>query len=103
MDLIAAVAARYFPAPGEAEHYCNRPSEWERIVSAQDTLLTPELIAKLDQAGRAPGRAGDVKYVFLTKSGPGPVPQDPSEALLDAATGLPREPGPKHKRMKLHA
>ena len=34
-------------------------------------------------------------------SGPGPLAQPLSEALLDPATGLPKPPGPQHKRMKI--
>ena len=38
---------------------------------------------------------------LLTHSGPGPLAQPLSEALLDPLTGLPKPPGPNHKRMKL--
>lgn len=50
--------------------------------------------------GRLPN-AGDVKYIFHTKSGPGPLQQPPSESLLDPETGNPVAPGPKHKRMRI--
>ena len=58
------------------------------------------MFKELNATGRIP-KAGDVKYVFVTKSGPGPISQDSSESLLDSSTGLPIEPGPKHKRMKI--
>jgi hypothetical protein len=42
-------------------------------------------MTRLHATGRVP-RAGDVKYVFVTKSGPGPVRQPLEESLLDPAT-----------------
>ena len=102
VPLVLAVMARYFPAPGAPELYCNRPADFE--VAAQqatfDRLVPTALAEKLRGAGRVPA-AGDVKYVFSTKSGPGPLAQPMSEALLDPLTGLPKPPGPKHQRMRL--
>lgn len=101
VPLVVAVMAKYFPAVGgNSAAYCNRPDEYNRIVSKSSELLSADLIAQLDDTGRQPTE-GDVKYVFLTRCGPGPIQQPAEEALLDANTGLPREPGPKHKRMKL--
>ena len=57
-------------------------------------------MTRLHAMGRVP-RAGDVKYVFVTKSGPGPVRQPLEESLLDPATGGLVEPGPRHKRMRI--
>jgi len=100
-NLVAAVMIRYFPAPNaDAGAYCNKPAEYDAIVAEMDKYLTPEMISRLDATGRVP-HAGDVKYMFLTKPGPGPVLQPASEHLLSAETGLPVAPGPKHKRMKL--
>ena len=45
--------------------------------------------------------AGDVKYIFYTKSGPGPILQPIEEAVLDTTTGLPIDVSHKHKRMKI--
>jgi len=99
-DLVACAMARYFPAPAATEHYCNRPAELNAIIARADSLLSPAVIAALDATGRVPC-AGDVKYVFLTKSGPGPVQQQASESLLSAETGMPVEPGPRHQRMRI--
>lgn len=99
VPLVLAVMAKYFPAPGAAADYCNKPDEFSK-VQGDASLIPAELAAKLDKTGRNPA-AGDVKYVFVTKSGPGPLRQPLSESLLDPATGLPVPPGPKHKRMKI--
>lgn len=92
--------AKYFPAPGAVDEYCSSPEEYSRIAADTDALVPPELIEKLDKTGRAPV-PGDVKYVFLTKSGPGPIRQPLEESLLDPETGMPVPPGPKHKRMRI--
>ncbi len=89
----------YFPAPGDVENYCNKPEEYNR-VSNDESLLSAELKERLSRTGRTP-KAGDVKYIFVTKSGPGPILQPAEEHLLNAESGLPVEPGPKHKRMKI--
>ena len=98
-ELILAAMTRYFPAPGAAEAYCNAPADYSR-VQAQAGLLPAELIAAMDKAGREP-KAGDVKYVFYTKSGPGPIRQPLEESILSPSTGLPVEASQKHKRMKI--
>jgi diphosphomevalonate decarboxylase len=95
--MVAAVMATYFPAPGAAEDYCNKADVLSCYLD-DSSLIPAELRAKLDETGRKP-IAGDVKYVFLTKSGPGPIQQPMSEALLSPATGLPVAPSSKHKRM----
>lgn len=97
-ELVLAAMARYFPAPGDAADYCNSPSEYSRITTAG--LLPADLIAAMDKAGRVPA-AGDVKYMFYTRSGPGPIRQPLEEAILSPTTGMPVEAGPKHKRMKI--
>ena len=101
VDLVAAVMAKYYPAPGAPEDYCNNPAEFSRIVNHEiSKLVSLELTAKLNSTGRVP-TAGDVKYIFLTKSGPGPIKQPLSESLLDPASGLPVPPSSKHKKMKI--
>jgi hypothetical protein len=93
----------YFPAPNsDASLYCNKPAEFDALVAQFDSLVSAELLAKLEAAGRIPS-AGDVKYVFLTKSGPGPIAQPVEESLLDPKNGQPVEPSSKHRRMKLTA
>ena len=97
IPMVAAVMARYFPASGAISRYCNKGPELTSYLS--DASLVPaELISKLDETGRIPV-AGDVKYIFLTKSGPGPIALPLSEALLSPTTGLPVEPSSKHRRL----
>lgn len=99
--LVTAVMSHYFPAPGSnAAEYCNKPDDFNRIVSAVDIHISSELKTKLDATGRIP-KAGDVKYMFLTRAGPGPIAQPETESLLNPETGEAVAPGPKHKRMKL--
>lgn len=93
---------RYFPAPGDSSAYCNKPAEFDSLVAQFDEIVPAELASKLEGAGRKPA-AGDVKYVFLTKSGPGPVPQPVEESLLNPLNGQPVQPSSKHSRMKLTA
>lgn len=96
--------AHYFPAPGQAADYCNKPELYAEVTAQVDKFLAAapvspsEVFAKLDATGRVP-HAGDVKYIYVTKSGPGPICQPAEESLLDSATGQPVAPGPKHKRM----
>lgn len=105
--LVFAVMAHYFPShTGSGMDYCNKPAEYDEVVANIDSYLknecctSVELLSKLDMTGRSPN-PGDVKFIFLTKSGPGPILQSQEESLLNPANGMPVEPGPKHKRMKL--
>ena len=103
-NLVFAVMAHYFPAPGAPADYCNKPDLYNEVTARVDSFLTEapvspaEVFATLNATGRVP-HAGDVKYIYLTKAGPGPIVQPAEESLLDPATGLPVVPGPKHKRM----
>ncbi len=92
---------KYFPAPGFPRDYCSDPNFFAACVS-DSTLIPDELKAKLDSTGRVP-TPGDVKYIFTTKSGPGPISQPIDEILLDTATGLPKPPTSRHKRLKISA
>lgn len=100
VPLITAIMHKYFPAPSALTDYCNNPTELESITQQTNTLIPTALVTLLDATGRKP-IPNDVKYMFLTKSGPGPLLQPLSESLLDLQTGLPVEAGPKHKKMKL--
>jgi diphosphomevalonate decarboxylase len=101
--LVMAVMTKYFPAPGKVSAYCNDADFYSK-VNADMSLIIPELLAKLDKTGRVPF-AGDVKYIFYTKSGPGPICQPLEESLLDPVTGLPMPAGSavysRHKRMQI--
>ena len=97
--LIYAIMTRYFPAPAAPADYTNKPSMYEQVCGDAN-LIPEELCNKLDRCGRAPA-AGDVKYIFYTKSGPGPILQPIDEAILDTTTGLPIDVSHKHKRMQI--
>jgi hypothetical protein len=97
--MIFSVMTKYYPAPGALREYCNNTAAYADAVSKQVFLPEP-LGAALAKTGRTPA-AGDVKYMFYTRSGPGPVEQPQSEALLSPQTGLPVPAGPKHKQMKV--
>lgn len=90
----------FYPPHGPVEAYCNNAEAFQQAIATQSTVITPALSARLHATGRIP-KAGDVKYVFVTKSGPGPLLQPLSECLLDPSSGEPVEAGPKHKRMKI--
>ncbi len=101
MDSLLAMATLYFPTnDASAVSYCNRPEEYLRVANSATALLPTELQARLATTGRIP-KPDDVKFVFLTKVGPGPINVPISESLLDPNTGEPVEPGPNHKRMKI--
>eukprot|EP01038_Epipyxis_sp_PR26KG_P007312 gene7312-9962_t len=101
--ILSSIMAKYFPAPhNNYDNYCNKPSELQHHLSQFDSLIPPELIKRINETGRIP-IPNDVKYIFLTKSGPGPINQPLTESLLDYNTGLPKEPGPKHKKMKIES
>jgi len=100
--LILAIMARYFPAPGPVADYTNNEEEFNSVNAEAEEMIPAELAAKLDKTGRTPN-AGDVKYIFYTKSGPGPILQPIEEAILDTSTGLPIDVSHKHKRMRISA
>jgi hypothetical protein len=99
VPLVLAVMSKYFPAVGASADYCNTPDFYD-AVNADTSLISEELAAKLEKTGKKPS-PGDVKYIFHTKSGPGPLKQPIEESLLDPATGLPVPPSAKHKRLQI--
>lgn len=102
VSVVVAVMTRYFPAPdNDYPEYCNNPSAITAIIDSDPLSGVEGLIASLDRCGRTANVSGDVKYMFLTKSGPGPIQQPQAESLLDPATGLNVPPSSKHKQMKL--
>ena len=94
-----SVISRYFPAPADSGSYCNDVKSFDNAISAQ-TRLPAELIALLDKTGRV-SQSGDVKYVFLTRAGPGPQSLQEEESLLDTSTGLPNDRGAKIQRLQV--
>jgi diphosphomevalonate decarboxylase len=98
--MIMSVMAKYFPAPGKIADYCSDVDFYNEM--ANDTNRIPvDLIAKLEMTGRK-SISGDVKYMFYTKAGPGPIKQSDEECLLDPATGLPVPPKPGHSRLVIN-
>eukprot|EP01042_Synura_sphagnicola_P002674 gene2674-3242_t len=75
VPLVLAVMGTYFPPPGRAEEYCNNAPLWCASVGEARVRITPELSAQLSRTGLSRKAAGDVKYVFVTKAGPGPTRQ----------------------------
>ena len=94
--------AKYFPASGAPGTYCSDADLFNAVSApeAVDALLSAELQASLLRTG-CKAVPGDVKHVFVTKAGPGPLRQPLSEALLNPETGLPVPPGPNHKRLQI--
>ena len=102
--MILAVMAHYFPAPSVPgpSGYCSNEDALAKVIQKTSQLVSPQLMASLDHTGRTPA-SGDVKYIFLTKLGPGPIRQPFEESLLDAHTGLAKAPSNKHKRLQISA
>jgi hypothetical protein len=98
--MLMAVAAKYFPAPGQVADYTNNPKLYEQVSHGMSNYLPDELIHKINDTGRV-AKAGDVKYIFTTQSGPGPIAQPMDESLIDPDTGYPRAPGPKHQKLQI--
>lgn len=99
--MIMAAMAFFFPAPGRSSDYCSDPAFYDECKRKCAELVPEELMTKLLATGRVPC-AGDVKYVFHTKAGPGPIKQPDDESLLDPATGLPVAPKPHHKKLEIN-
>ena len=101
--VIMASLGLYFPAPGPSASYCNNPVEFDRCKMLTNDLVGDELRAKLDKCGRVPA-ANDVKYMFLTKVGGGPVLQTVEDSVIDLTTGQPKPTlitDLKHRRMTI--
>lgn len=82
---IAALMLHFYPSlAGQEESYVNNKDIAEKAKSFE---LDPTLVSSVEKTGRDPN-AGDVKMVYYTKSGPGPLTLSSDEALIDAATGL---------------
>lgn len=103
--MIMAAMAKYFPAPGPTGDYCNNKTEFDRVNAEAAELLPAELQEALSKCGRVPA-ANDVKYMFLTKVGGGPIEQTVEGSVLDLAYGVPKlaqETDKLHKRMSIGA
>jgi diphosphomevalonate decarboxylase len=103
VELVLSVMAKYFPShQADVANYCSNPSLFTSVTERESEVISPELGVQLKKTGVKP-TPGDVKFVFVTKSGPGPILQPMSEALLSPETGLPVAPNGKHKRLVISA
>lgn len=78
---VGALMLHYYPETSDG--YVNN-SEFAETIKAFS--LDPELLKACDKTGRTPV-AGDVKMMYYTKAGPGPLVVT-DESNLDPATGL---------------
>lgn len=79
---VGALMLHYYPSFGEG--YVNNSEFGKEIASYK---LDPALLKATNKTGRVP-KAGDIKMMYYTKSGPGPQRLSDSEANLDPSTGL---------------
>lgn len=102
--LLLAIFSKYFPSPYDTNNnfkdYCNKPNEIMEANNNRNTLVPPELIEKCNTTGRQ-CRSNDVKYVFVTKPGCGPIKQPLEESLINLETGEYKLPSDKHKRLNI--
>lgn len=101
VDLLVSVMSKYFPPYNHSNlgEYCNDATRLFHAIQNQENLPS-SLVSLLDKCGRVPV-AGDVKYMFITKSGPGPINVGIEHSLLDPSTGLPVPPRPEHRQLKI--
>jgi len=95
--MVQAVMARHFPTAGDTNDYHSDPGFFESCV-ASPSLVPPALQEALDKTGHTP-KSGDVKYMFYTKPGPGPIKAADEDILLDPSTGMPVPPQPQHRKL----
>lgn len=75
----------FYPAPQDnQDSYFNNKNLLDQISSYQ---LDPSLIQTVESTGRDINQ-GDVKMIYFTKSGPGPLDLSSKDALIDKTTGL---------------
>ncbi len=99
--MVMAIMSKYFPSFGQLNEYTNDVAFFQKCNGMD---IDADLVEKLDKTGRKPIQ-GDVKYIFHTKSGSGPVQQDGDQCLLDPSTGLPVAADnavyTRHKKMQI--
>jgi diphosphomevalonate decarboxylase len=83
---IGALMLHYFPAKAgdEVDEYISKLDYAKEVAQYK---LDPTLLVATDRTGRTP-RAGDVKMMYYTRSGSGPLVLGTEEANLDPETGL---------------
>lgn len=95
VDELLSALLYFYPAIGNTE-YMNKPEVYHRARQGI-SKLPKELLDALSATGREPA-AGDVKFVYYTKAGSGPVELSASEHMVDLQTGQPIPP-PKAKKV----
>jgi diphosphomevalonate decarboxylase len=101
VELVLSVMAKYFPSHhADVANYCSNPTMFAAVTAGESTIISGDLRASLEKTGCKPN-PGDVKFVFVTKSGPGPIRQPAEESLLNPETGLPVPPNEKHRRLQI--
>lgn len=81
---LAALMLHFYPSSNDNQNYFNNKS---KLKEAMEFTLDPSLIEAVTRTGREV-HANDVKMMYYTKSGPGPLTLTKDEALIDATTGL---------------
>ena len=79
---LCALMLKFYPSFGE--EYINNEA-FAKEAHSYD--LDPTLLEAAQRTGRSP-IAGDVKKIYFTKSGPGPLTLGPEDAIIDPETGL---------------
>jgi diphosphomevalonate decarboxylase len=79
---VGALMVHYFPSTGA--DYISHADFAKQI---EEYTLDPTLLAATDKTGRTP-TTGEVKMIYYTKSGPGPLRLGLEDSNLDPNTGL---------------
>jgi hypothetical protein len=100
VEMLLSVMSKYFPPmSANASEYCNDETALRSAMQRQGAL-PGDLLSSLQRCGRVPV-PGDVKYIFVTRPGSGPINVGMGHALLDPATGQPVPPRPEHRQLKV--
>jgi hypothetical protein len=100
VEMLLSVMSKYFPPmSANISEYCNDKEALCAAIQRQGAL-PGDLLSSLERCGRVPV-PGDVKYIFVTRPGSGPINVGMEHALLDPATGQPVPPRPEHRQLKV--
>lgn len=103
VPLLLSIFGIFFPSNSSSDKFCNDSKLLEDSIKQSDHLISKDLMEKLHKTGRSSSSYGDIKYIFSTKVGSGPVQQPREECLLDVLTGLPLENiSTKHSRLVIN-
>jgi diphosphomevalonate decarboxylase len=93
MTEVLALMLHYFPGNAGGifgsvdSDYVSNSGAW---AAARGYRLDRALISACDSKGRVGGIQGDVKMMYVTRAGPGPIVMSEEESLIDLNTGLNR-------------